>query len=121
MTLQQFEIYIHTFRFALFSSKNNNNNFYFNLLSQQCKEYINNNNIIGTLPFNNIFSKSYYSLNALLRSPNLIPTGYYICTYGQYYTLGICTYPSVTFDSYNIQCNLKISGTAHKLLGVEAG
>jgi hypothetical protein len=104
---------MHDFRFVLFSSKNNNNNFYFNLLSQQCKEYINNNYIIGTLPFNNIFLKSYNSLNVLLRSPTPIPTGYYICTCGQYYTLGNCTCPSVAFDCYNKQCKLKISGTGH--------
>ena len=73
------------------------------------------------MPFNNIFLKSYYSLNVLLRSPTPIPTGYYICTCGQYYTLGNCTCPSGTFDCYNKQCKLKISGTGHKLLGPEAG
>ena len=121
LTQQQFEIFMHAFRFVLLSSKNNNNNFYFNLLSQQCKDYINNNYIIGTLPFNNIFLKSYYSLNVLLRSPTPIATGYYICTCGQYYTLGDCTCPKYIFDCYNKQCKLKISGTGHKLLGPEAG
>ena len=37
LTQQQFEIFMHAFRFVIFSSKNNTNNFYFNLLSQQCK------------------------------------------------------------------------------------
>ena len=60
-------------------------------------------------------------MNALLRAPTPIPTGYYICTCGQYYTLGNCTCPSVTFDCCNKNCKLKISGTGHKLLGPEAG
>ena len=121
LTQGQFEILMYAFRYVLNSSQYKNNNFYYKLLIPNCKDYINNNYIIGTLPFNNIFVKSYYSLNALLRAPTPIPTGYYICTCGQYYTLGNCTCPSVTFDCYNKNCKLKISGTGHKLLGPEAG
>ena len=121
-TQQQFEILMNSLRIVLQSAQNNNKkNFYYNLLTPQCKEYMKNNYIIGTLPYNNIFLKSYYSLNALLRAPTPIATGYYVCTCGQYYTLGNCTCPSVTFDCYNKNCKLKISGTGHKLLGPEAG
>ena len=121
-TQEQFEILMHSLRFVLQTAQNkNNNNFYLNLLLQQCKEYIKNNYIIGTLPYNNIFLKSYYSLNTLMRAPTPIPTGYYVCTCGQYYTLGNCTCPAQTFDCYNKNCKLKISGTGHKLLGPEAG
>ena len=121
LTQEQFEIFMYALRFVINSSQFKTNNFYYNLLTPRCKENINNNYIIGTLPFNNIFLKSYYSLNVLLRSPTPIPTGYYICTCGQYYTLGNCTCPSVTFNCYNSNCKLKISGTGHKLLGPEAG
>ena len=121
LTQEQFEIFMYALRFVLNSSQYNANNFYYKLLNPQCKEHINNNYIIGTLPFNNIFLKSYYSLNVLLRSPTPTPTGYYVCTCGQYYTLGNCTCPSIIFDCYNKNCKLKISGTHHKLLGPEAG
>ncbi len=121
-TQEQFEILMNSLRFILQTAQNkNNNNFYYNLLLPQCNDYIKNNYIIGTLPYNNIFLKSYYSLNILLRSPSPIPTGYYICTCGQYYTLGNCTCPAETFDCYNKNCKLKISGTGHKLLGPEVG
>ena len=121
LTQEQFEIFMYALRFVINSSQFNKNNFYYNLLTQKCKENINNNYIIGTLPFNNIFLKSYYSLNVLLRTPTPTPTGYYICTCGQYYTLGNCTCPSSTFNCYNSNCKLKISGTGHRLLGPEAG
>ena len=76
------------------SQSKNKNNFYYNLLTKQCKNFIQNNYIIGTLPFNNIFLKSYYSLNILMNSPCPYNVGYYICTCGQYYTLGNCTCPT---------------------------
>ena len=121
LTQEQFEILIYAFRFVLNSSKFKVNNFYYNLLTPQCKNYINNNYIIGTLPFNNIFIKSYYTLNVLLRSPAPVPTGYYICTCGQYYTLVDCTCPGGIYDCQNKNCKLKIGGESHRLLGREAG
>ena len=121
LSQHQFEIFMYALRFVLSSSQFSKNNFYYNLLNPQCKDYINNNYIIGTLPFNNIFLKSYYSLNVLLRSPSPIPTGYYVCTCGQYYTLGNCTCPREVFDCYNPNCKLKIAGTSHVLLGPSAG
>ena len=122
LTQQQFEILFYSLRFVLKTSQNKNkNNFYYNLLSRQCKEYINNNYIIGTLPFNNIFLKSYYSLNILMHSPSPYKVGYYVCTCGQFYILGNCTCPTEKRACLNPECKLQIGGTHHKLLGAEAG
>ena len=121
LTQQQFEILMLSFRFVLNASQYNDNNFYYNLLTPQCKEYIENNYIIGTLPFNNIFIKSYYILNIILRIPSSNPFGYYVCTCGQYYCLGDCTSPAYVFNCFNKNCKLKIGGTNHKLLGPEVG
>ena len=90
-------------------------------MTQQCKEYVNNNYIIGTLPFNNIFIKSYYCLNDLLRSPSPKLLSYYICTCGQYYTLDKCTCPSIIYNCSNSNCKLKIGEIDHKLLGRKKG
>ena len=122
LTQQQFEIIMYSLRFILRTSQSKNkNNFYYNLLTKQCKNFIKNNYIIGTLPFNNIFLKSYYSLNILMNSPCPYKVGYYICTCGQYYTLGNCTCPTEKRACLNKKCNLRIGGTFHKLIGKEEG
>ena len=121
-TQEQFEIILHSLRFVLQSSQFNENNFYNNLISEQSKDYIDNNYIPGALPFNNLVINSYYTLNELLRIPQgSEKTGFYVCTCGQWYTLGNCTCPSGTFPCNNKNCKLQISGEGHKLLGKEAG
>ena len=121
-TQEQFEIILNSLRYVLHTTQFKENNFYNKLISEQCKDYIDNNYIPGGLPYNNIVINSYYALNELLRYPKgPEATGYYVCTCGQYYTLVNCTCPSGTFPCNNKNCNLKISGTGHKLLGPEAG
>ena len=112
-TQEEFEIIMNSFRFVLQSSQFNGNNFYKSLLSQKCKNYIDKNYIPGTLPYNNTFINSYYSLNELLRIP-LQYTGYYICTCGQYYSIGNCISPYDTYACPNKNCKLTIGGTCHK-------
>ena len=119
-TQEEFEIIMNSFRFVLQSSQFNGNNFYKSLLSQKCKNYIDKNYIPGTLPYNNTFINSYYSLNELLRIP-LQDTGFYICTCGQYYSIGNCISPYDTYACLNKNCKLTIGGTCHKLLGKEVG
>ena len=101
---EQFEIMCYSLRFILQSAQSKNNNFYNNLLTPQCKEYISNNFIPGTLPYNNIVINSYYILNELLRIPQhpTEKTGFYVCTCGQYYTLGNCTCPNGKFPCKNV-------------------
>jgi hypothetical protein len=111
---------MNSLRFVLQSSQFHENNFYKNLLSPQCKNYIDKNYIPGAFPYNNIFINSYYSLKELFRA-QLQNTGYYICTCGQYYSIGNCISPSHIFPCPNKNCKLKIGGTSHKLLGAEAG
>ena len=65
---EQFEIMCYSLRFILQSAQSKNNNFYNNLLTPQCKEYISNNFIPVTLPYNNIVINSYYILNELKKN-----------------------------------------------------
>ena len=119
-TQEQFEIVMNSLRFVLQSSQYNENNFYKNLLSSQCKNNIDKNYIPGTLPYNNMFINTYYILNELLRIQDE-RTAYYVCTCGQYYTIGNCLSPYTIYSCFNQNCKLKIGGEQHKLLGAEAG
>ena len=119
LTQEQFEILMFGLRFALQSASGKDSNFYNNLLRPHIKEYINNSYIIGNLPFNNVFVKTYYSLNVLMRVQK--GYGFYVCTCGQFYILENCTCPNGIFPCYNPNCKLQISGTGHKMLGPEAG
>ena len=119
-TQEQFEIIMNSFRYVLLTSQANNNNFYYKLLTPQINEYISNNYIIGTLPYNNVVINSYYILEDLLKDKTqTIKIGYYVCTCGQYYELIDCTWPGYVSNCKN--CNRQIGGTGHKLLGPEVG
>ena len=102
---EYFEILMYSLRFVLKSSQFNKNNFYYNILASNSKEYIKNNYIIGNYPFHNIVINSYNDLNILLNDPKINQrVGFYICTCGQYYTLGNCTCPSGIFNCPNPKC-----------------
>ena len=117
---EQFEIIMNSLRFVLQSLKNDENNFYRSLFTPQCKNNIDKNYIPGALPYNNIFINTYYALNELLKIQDN-NTGYYVCTCGQYYSLGNCISPYGIFPCLNRNCKLKIGGKLHKLLGAEDG
>ena len=111
---------MYSFRFVLHSSsQNNNNNFYYKLLTKDCKEFIDNNYIIGTVPYSNLFLNSYYNINYYMNIQNKKDVGFYVCTCGLYYTLGDCTCPSIIGECN--ECKRKIGGTGHKLIGPEEG
>ena len=117
-TQEQFEILMNSFRYVLLISQSDNNNFYYNLLTQQINEYIQNNYIIGTFPYNNIVVNSYYDLCDIQKFSDP-STGYYVCTCGQCYALQNCTMPGEVHICKN--CKRQIGGTNHKLLGSEVG
>ena len=117
----EFEVLMYSMRFIIQSTFFPQDNFYYNLLIQSCKKYIDNNYIVGNLPFNNVVLKSYYTLNYLMNIPQNKGNGYYICTCGQCYILQDCTCPSSITRCLNPNCKLNIGGTGHKLLGKENG
>ena len=97
----QLEILFYSIRFilSLFNNNNkNNNNFYSSLISQNTYEIITSSYVPGTTPFNNIYLNSYYALKELMPITNENEFGFYICSCGQYYTLGKCTCPAYQFN-----------------------
>ena len=120
LTQEQFEILMNSFRYVLLSSQCNNNNFYYNLLSRQINEYISNNYIIGTFPYNNIVINSYYYLEDISKFFDAKEKiGYYVCSCGQYYSIANCTLPVTSYNCTN--CNKPIGGINYKLYGAEVG
>ena len=111
----QLEILFYSIRFilSLFNNNNKNNNFYTSLISQNTYEIITSSYIPGTTPFNNIYLNSYYALKELMPITNENEFGFYICSCGQYYTLGKCTCPAYQFNCQN--CGLIIGGIGHYL------
>ena len=112
----QLEILFYSIRFilSLFNNNNkNNNNFYSSLISQNTYEIITSSYVPGTTPFNNIYLNSYYALKELMPITNENEFGFYICSCGQYYTLGKCTCPAYQFNCQN--CGLIIGGIGHYL------
>lgn len=109
---ENFLILMHSLRFVIqFLNNKNKNNFYLNILSDKCKEFINNNFIIGNLPFWDVHVDSYYKLDKINRYKQKF--GYYICTCGYCYSIGQCTRPNEISNCPN--CYRKIGGIDHKL------
>ena len=122
LTLNQLEILFYSIRFVLSSNdssnpadeKNNNiDNYYSLLLKPNSSEIISNSYVPGTTPFNNVYLNSYYALKELMPITNENEYGFYICSCGQYYTLGKCTCPAYQFNCQN--CGLIIGGIGHYL------
>ena len=67
----------------------------------------------GTTPYNNTYLNSYYELKELMPITSGKDLGFYICSCGQYYTLGKCTLPQEIFNCQN--CGLEIGGEFHEL------
>ena len=112
----QIEILLYSIRFVLSLSNNNKineNNFYSLLLTPNCSKIINSSYVPGTTPFNNVYLNSYYALKELMPITNENELGFYICSCGQYYTLGKCTCPAHQFNCQN--CGLIIGGIGHYL------
>ena len=110
----QLEIFLYSFRFILSIFTNNTNiNFYSSLLTANTTEIISSSYIPGTTPFNNVYLNSYYVLKELMPITNENEFGFYICSCGQYYTLGKCTCPAYQFNCQN--CGLIIGGIGHYL------
>ena len=100
-----FEIIMHSLRFVL-QIMVNKNGFYYNLLNQQYKEFIDNNYIIGNLPFWNLHIESYYKLDKEFKYQTQY--GHYICTCGYCYQIQNCTNPYVKMNCIN--CGRPIGG-----------
>ena len=106
------EILLYGLRFVL-SSKSNNNNYYSLLLSSNCEKIIKDTYVPGAIPYNNVYLNSYYALKELMPITNENEFGFYVCSCGQYYTLGKCTCPAYQFNCQN--CGLIIGGIGHYL------
>ena len=112
---KQLEILFYSIRFVLSSIniENNNSNYYSQLITSYTSEIIFSSYVPGTTPFNNVYLNSYYALLELMPITNENEYGFYICSCGQYYTLGKCTCPAYQFNCQN--CGLIIGGIGHYL------
>ena len=117
ISCNQLEILFYAFRFVLsisdINDDNNISNFYSLLLTSNTSEIISSSYVPGTTPFNNVYLNSYYALKELMPITNENEYGFYICSCGQYYTLGKCTCPAYQFNCQN--CGLIIGGIGHYL------
>ena len=116
-THNQIEILFYSIRFVL-SLYNNTpqNNFYSSLIKEKDNntyEIISSSYVPGTTPYNNVYLNSYFALKELMPITNENEYGFYICSCGQYYTLGKCTCPAYQFNCQN--CGLIIGGIGHYL------
>ena len=115
----QLEILFYSIRFVLCTNDinsniiNNTSNYYSSLLQNKTSEIISSSYVPGTTPFNNVYLNSYYALKELMPITNENEYGFYICSCGQYYTLGKCTCPAYQFNCQN--CGLIIGGIGHYL------
>ena len=106
------EIILYGLRFV-FSSCNIKNNFYSLIMQSNAEQIINESYIPGTMPLNNVYLNSYYALKELMPITSEKEFGFYVCSCGQYYTLGKCTCPAYEFNCQN--CGLIIGGIGHYL------
>ena len=113
----QIEILFYSIRFVLcLYNSNPKNNFFSSLIKEKDNntyEIISSSYIPGTTPFNNVYLNSYFALKELMPITNENEFGFYICSCGQYYTLGKCTCPAYQFNCQN--CGLIIGGIGHYL------
>ena len=110
-----FEILMYSLRFVLQLVENG---FYSNLFNSQYRGFINDNYIIGNLPYWDVHMESYYKLDKEFRKEPK-EYGYYVCTCGYCYQIENCTRPWVESQCPNPNCNLTIGGRMHKLVGPE--
>ena len=111
----QLEILFYSIRFVLSTIDliNNNQNYYSLLITSNTPEIISSSYVPGTTPFTNVYLNSYYALKELMPITNENEYGFYVCSCGQYYTLGKCTCPAYQFNCQN--CGLIIGGIGHYL------
>ena len=109
VNLNEIEILLYGLRFVL--SSNSQENYYSLILQSKCDELIDNSYVPGAAPNNNIPLNSYYELKELMPRTSEKELGFYICSCGQYYTLGQCTLPYEEFKCQN--CGLTIGGFLH--------
>ena len=109
VNLNEIEILLYGLRFVL--SSNSQENYYSLILQSKCDELIDNSYVPGTTPNNNIPLNSYYELKELMPKTSEKELGFYVCSCGQYYTLGQCTLPYEEFKCQN--CGLTIGGFLH--------
>ena len=107
----EIEALLYGLRFVL--SSNSKDNFYSLILQSKSEKIINEGYVPGAIPFNNIYLNSYYALKELMPITNENEYGFYVCSCGQYYTLGKCTCPAYQFNCQN--CGLIIGGIGHYL------
>ena len=107
----EIEILLYGLRFVL--SSNSKDNYYSFILKSNCENIIKETYVPGTIPYNNVYLNSYYALKELMPITNENEFGFYVCSCGQYYTLGKCTCPAYQFNCQN--CGLIIGGIGHYL------
>ena len=112
LSLKIYEIFIYALRFSLISLKFNKDNFYNKVLSYNCFNTLSDNFIPGKTETRNIFKDSYEVIKENLTKDPL-NYGAYICSCGYHYSVGNCTFPTVTFPCPI--CRQTIGGTSHIL------
>ena len=111
INLNEIEILLYCLRIVFIS--NSKDNYYSLILQKKGENLIKETYVPGTIPYNNIYLNSYYTLKDLMPITSEKELGFYICSCGQYYTLGKCTLPQLEFNCQN--CGLIIGGTFHEL------
>jgi len=112
LSLKIYEIFIYALRFSLISLKFNKNNLFNKIISNSCFNVLSDNYIPGKTESRNIFKESYEVIKENLTKDPL-NYGAYICSCGYHYSVGNCTFPTVT--SPCPICHETIGGTAHRL------
>ena len=106
------EILLYSFRFIFSSSQiNQDKNFYNNILKQNSNEFIKNNYIPGTYPFQGLYYKAYKEIKKCLQKCPL-ERGDYICKDCDFfYEVPYCSFPTSLNKCPN---NHTIGGTNYK-------
>ena len=112
LSLKIYEIFIYALRFSLISLKFNKDNLFNKILSNNCFNVLSYNYIPGKTESRNIFKESYEVIKENLTKDPL-NYGAYICSCGYHYSVGNCTFPTVT--SPCPICHETIGGTNHVL------
>ena len=113
--INEYEIFLFSFRLISNCLLSGENHFYNNLLSQNILNYIKENYIPGEEPNESLLINSAKEMEKFLQTTpdegSLMPAAY-ICSCGQWYDVAYCGYPMA--ESICFICRQKIGGLEHK-------